>query len=95
MELLEKALSGENIADAVEAVVKNKGACGVDGITTEKFKEDFYNGKINFEEIKEQIRNRKYQSSPVKRVYIPKENGDKRALGIPTVLDRVIQQAIA
>lgn len=95
MELLERALSGENIADAVEAVVKNKGACGIDGITTEKFKEDFYNGKINFEEIKEQIRNRKYQPSPVRRVYIPKENGDKRALGIPTVLDRVIQQAIA
>ena len=53
MELLERALSGENIADAVEAVVKNKGACGIDGITTEKFKEDFYNGKINFEEIKD------------------------------------------
>lgn len=95
MELLERALSGENIADAVEAVVKNKGACGIDGINTEKFKEDFYNGKINFEEIKEQIRNRKYQPSPVRRVYIPKENGDKRSLGIPTVLDRVIQQAIA
>lgn len=47
------------------------------------------------EEIKEKIRNRKYKPSPVKRVYIPKDNGEKRGLGIPTVVDRVIQQAIA
>ena len=43
---------------------------------------------------KEQIRNRKYKPSSVKRVYIPKENGDKRGLGIPTVVDRLIQQAM-
>ena len=43
------------------------------------------------EEILEQIRSRKYEPSPVKRVFIPKENGDKRGLGIPTVMDRVIQ----
>ncbi|MBR1883352.1 MAG: hypothetical protein IJ809_00110, partial [Clostridia bacterium] len=47
------------------------------------------------EEILEQIRSRKYEPSPVKSVFISKENGDKRGLGIPTVMDRVIQQAIA
>ncbi len=45
-------------------------------------------------ERKEQIRRRKYKTSPIRRVYIPKENGDKRSLGIPTVVDRVIQQSI-
>lgn len=49
--------------------------------------------KIKKEEIKEQIRKRNYKSSPVRRVDIPKENGDKRSLGISTVVDRVLQQS--
>lgn len=49
---------------------------------------------LHKEGIKGQIRNRKYKPSLVRRVYIPKDNGDKRGLGIPTVVDRVIQQAI-
>ena len=94
MELLEKVLDAENIVDAYRKVLSNKGAGGIDNITCEEFSKMIKNGEINFEEIKEQIRTRKYNPSPVKRVYIPKENGDKRGLGIPTVIDRVIQQAI-
>lgn len=94
MELLEKVLNGENIAEACKKVIANKGASGIDNISMEQFKEQLKNKEINFEEIKEQIRNRKYKPSPVKRVYIPKDNGDKRGLGIPIIMDRVIQQAI-
>mgnify|MGYP005786110691 FL=1 len=91
MELLEKVLSGNNIYEAYKKVYDNKGASGVDGVTVDELEEYL---KYHLNEIKEQIRNRKYKPSPVKRVYIPKDNGDKRALGIPTVIDRVIQQAI-
>ena len=63
-------------------------------ITVKEFQEELSKCNIDFEEIKEQIRKRKYKPSPVRRVYIPKENGDKRGLGIPTVIDRVIQQSI-
>lgn len=94
MELLEEILDGGNIADAIRKVVSNKGVGGIDKITVTQFQEMVKNGEINFEEIKEQIRNRKYKPSAVKRVYIPKENGSKRGLGIPTIMDRVIQQAI-
>ncbi len=94
MELLNKILDGGNIAEAINKVVSNKGAPGIDNITVEQLLEYTQNGTINFEEIKEQIRNRKYKPIPVKRVYIPKANGTKRGLGIPSVIDRVIQQAI-
>lgn len=87
MELLEKVLDGENIANAINKVVRNKGAGGIDKVTVKEFQEEFSEGNIDFEEIKEQIRKRKYKPSPVRRVYIPKENGDKRGLGIPTVID--------
>ncbi len=91
MELLEKVLDDWNLYKAYEQVYKNKGASGVDGVTVDELGYYMYKHK---EGIKEQIRNRKYKPSPVRRVYIPKENGDKRGLGIPTVVDRVIQQAI-
>lgn len=91
MELLEKVLDDKNLIKACEQVYKNKGASGIDGVTVDMLYPYFYEHK---EEIKEQIRNRKYKPSPVRRVYIPKDNGDKRGLGIPTVIDRVIQQAI-
>lgn len=91
MELLEKVLDNKNLFKAYKQVYKNKGASGVDGITVDELGHYLYKHK---EEVKDQIRNRKYKPQPVRRVYISKENGDKRKLGIPTVVDRVIQQAI-
>ena len=91
MELLEKILDDKNLYNAYKQVYKNKGASGVDGVTVEELGVYLFQHK---EEIKEQIRNLKYKPSPVKRVEIPKENGKMRNLGIPTVVDRVIQQAI-
>ena len=91
MELLEKVLDDKNLFEAYKQVYKNKGASGVDGVTVDELGKYIY---LHKEEIKEQIRKRKYKPSPVRRVYIPKENGDKRGLGIPTVVDRLIQQAI-
>lgn len=91
MELLEKMLSKDNLNKAYKQVYKNKGASGVDGVTTEEL---FSYIREHKEEILYSIRNRKYKPLPVRRVYIPKENGKLRKLGIPCVIDRVIQQAI-
>lgn len=92
VELIERILEDKNLDYAIEAVVKNKGAAGVDKMTVYELRHYFQKNKA---EIKEQIRNKKYQPQPVRRVYIPKPNGDKRPLGIPTVVDRVVQQAVA
>lgn len=91
MELLEKILSKENLNKAYKQVYKNKGASGVDGVTVEELSLYIREHK---EEILWQIRNRKYKPQPVRRVLIPKENGKMRKLGIPSVIDRVLQQAI-
>ena len=91
MELLEMVLEDKNLYNAYKQVFKNKGVSGVDELTVYELGRYMYEHK---EELKEQIRARKYQPNPVLRVYIPKENGDKRGLGIPTVVDRLIQQAI-
>ena len=91
MKLLEKVLDDRNLFEAYKQVYKNKGASGIDGVTVDELGAYMYKHKA---EIKEQIRNRKYKPNPVRRVYIPKDNGDKRGLGIPTVVDRLIQQAI-
>lgn len=92
MELIEVITSKENLNSAYRKVVGNKGAGGVDGMKVEEL--DAYI-KENKDEIIQSIRNRTYMPKPVRRVYIPKDNGKQRPLGIPTVLDRVIQQAIA
>ena len=91
MELLEEILNPNNLNKAYKKVVSNKGVAGVDGITVE---EEFDYLKENKDRILNQIRKRRYKPQPVKRVQIPKENGKKRNLGIPTVTDRIIQQAI-
>ena len=91
MELLEKILSKDNLNKAYKQVYKNKGASGIDGVTTEEL---FSYIKEHKEEILYSVRNRKYKPQPVRRVYIPKENGKLRKLGIPSAIDRVIQQAI-
>ena len=92
MELIEWILQDRNIDEAIEAVKRNKGAAGVDGMTVDELDAYF---ALHRNEIKAQIRAGEYKPSPVRRVYIPKANGKKRPLGIPTVVDRVVQQMIA
>ena len=90
-ELLEKILHKDNMNEAYKRVCANKGAGGVDEITVEELGDYI---KENWNSISEQIRERKYKPQPVRRVEIPKPNGGVRNLGIPTVMDRVIQQGI-
>ena len=92
VELIEWILEERNMQMAVKAVRQNKGAAGVDGMTVEE-RETYY--IIHGEEIKEEIREKKYKPQPVRRIYIPKAKGKQRPLGIPTVRDRMVQQATA
>ena len=89
--LMEEILSKENLETAMKAVIANKGSAGVDGMKVNelpKFIEE------HGEEITERIRMRKYRPLPVRRVQIPKPDGTKRNLGIPSVKDRWLQQAV-
>lgn len=90
--LLNEFLSDDNLKIAKQRVKKNKGASGIDGMEVKEL--DEYLSK-HLDEIKEQIRNKKYSPKPVKRVEIPKPDGGVRNLGVPTVVDRFVQQAIA
>lgn len=92
MKLIEEILSEENLKEAMKRVKANKGVAGVDKITVDQIDSYFEENK---EEITKSIMNKKYRPQLVKRVYIPKANGKLRPLGIPVVVDRVIQQAIA
>ena len=78
--------------EAYKKVIGNKGAGGVDDMEIEDLPK-YIRG--NWNSIKEQIRTKKYKPQPVRRAEIPKPDGSKRKLGIPTVMDRVIQQSIA
>ena len=90
--LLEHILSPTNLNAAFKQVKRNKGAGGVDKMEVESLKGYLVTNK---DMLIKSIQMGKYRPNPVRRVCIPKENGKQRQLGIPTVLDRVIQQSIA
>ncbi len=90
--LLEKILARDNMNFAYKRVKVNKGSHGVDGMTVDELLQFL---KQNGNQIKQSILEGAYRPKPVRRVEIPKDDGGTRLLGIPTVLDRVIQQAIA
>ena len=92
-QLMEKILDRRNLNDAYKKVKSNKGAGGIDGMEVEHLLQYL---KENKEHLIQSIREGRYRPNPVRRVEIPKEEkGKVRMLGIPTVVDRVIQQAIA
>jgi len=91
MELMPAVLERGNLMRAYERVLRNKGAPGVDGMTVAELKPYL---KTHWPAIREQLRVGRYRPSPVRKVELPKPGGGKRMLGIPTVLDRLIQQAL-
>lgn len=92
-DLMEKILERDNLNQAYERVKSNKGAGGIDGMRVEHLLPYL---KENNKTLIQKIKDGKYRPNPVRRVEIPKEEkGKVRKLGIPTVVDRVIQQAIA
>lgn len=90
--LLERILARENMILAMKRVIKNKGSHGVDGMRCDELRTYIIE---HWATIKLKLLDGTYSPSPVRRVEIPKPNGGKRLLGIPTVLDRMIQQGIA
>lgn len=89
--LMEAICDPDNIEAALCAVVRNRGAPGVDGITVKQLPGIL---AARWPEIEDQLLQGRYQPQPVRRVEIPKPAGGTRNLGIPTVIDRVIQQAV-
>ena len=90
--LLEFILSSENLNHAYLQVKRNHGSGGVDGLSTEDLGDYL---KVHKDELVESMKSGRYRPNPVLRVEIPKDNGKKRPLGIPTVVDRVIQQTVS
>ncbi|MBI9030983.1 group II intron reverse transcriptase/maturase [bacterium] len=89
--LIDKVYSKGNLYESFLKVKKNRGVAGIDNITISNFGEDL---QENLEKIHLELKSGNYTPSPVKRVKIPKANGKMRPLGIPTVKDRIVQQAI-
>lgn len=90
--LLEFIVSPANLNAAYKQVIRNKGAAGVDKMEVDSLKEYLLTHK---DDLIKSILTGKYRPNPVRRVEIPKDDGSKRLLGIPTVIDRMIQQAIS
>lgn len=91
MKLIERILDKDNVRIALEKVIANKGAAGIDGMKVEELR-GYMNA--NWTGIKQSILERNYRPAPVRRVEIPKPNGGVRKLGIPTAVDRTLQQSI-
>jgi len=89
--LIDKVYKRLNLYIAFEKVKANKGVGGVDGVSIDEFERNL---DRNLEEIHRLLYEDRYRPEPVRRVYIPKPDGDQRPLGIPTVRDRVVQQAL-
>ena len=89
--LINYIIEDDNLWNAYERVFSNKGAPGVDGITVYQLKSHM---NKYFSPLKRKLKDGSYEPQPVKRVAIPKPDGSKRYLGIPSALDRVLQQAI-
>lgn len=89
--MIEQILKGKNIRHACKQVVSNKGSAGVDGMTVKELPQYL---KRNQKDLCAMIRSDQYAAQPIRGVEIPKENGKKRLLGIPTVVDRLLQQAV-
>ena len=90
--LLKKIIHKDNMYEAFKRVKKNKGSHGIDGLTIDELQSYL---EVNGVKLQQNMLDGTYEPLPVRRVEIPKDNGKKRLLGIPTIVDRVVQQAIA
>lgn len=89
--LLEAVLCRDNLMEAYRRVVRNRGAAGIDGMNVDEL---WAHCKAHWPSIRQQLLEGTYRPAPVRQVLIPKPGGGRRALGIPTVVDRLIQQAL-
>jgi hypothetical protein len=89
--MIDKVYNVKNLWSAWSKSARNKGACGVDGVTIERFEHDV---EANLQRLAEQLKDGSYRPKAIRRTYIPKSDGTMRPLGIPTVGDRIVQGAL-